>query len=29
MIYIQYFIILQSIYEMIIYSFLQFFLLKI
>lgn len=29
MIYVQYFIILQSIYEMIIYSFLQFFLLKI
>lgn len=29
MIYIQYFIILQSIYEMIIYSFLQFFLFKI
>lgn len=29
MIYIQYFIILQSIYEMIIYSFLQFFFFKI
>lgn len=29
MIYVQYFIILQSIYEMIIYSFLQFFLFKI